>query len=601
MKTIKINSFGIILLLCCYVGNAQVIVSSQDKVQIPSGFRKAKNNGLYVIAHRGAHNGIPENSLAAYHKAIDLGCDFVEIDVRTTKDRKFVSMHNPTIDQYVTGLTGKVSDMTLAELKSLDIGSRVGPEWKGTRIPTFEEILQLCQGKIGIYLDLKDAPVRELVEIIKKYDMEQDIIWYIPAFRIKEIQELVTNCPSCFPMPDAGAEKNIPAVLNQVHASVLATDMGKLNQSFVQSAHIKNAMVFVDEKAGTEAEWKQILNWGTDGIQTDKPEELIAFLQNVMVFNQKPEEKLPYIDYGNLNNWAASPFKEDTSDSIPAFLKEEISDQRADVFFIHPTSYFSKAENASLNADLLDTIVNQTTDYRSILMQATVFNGSCRVFAPRYHQGNMEAFYIFETPEAKAAFNLAYNDVRKAFLYFLENYNGNRPIIIASHSQGSLHAIRLLQEFFDGTSLQKRLVCAYVVGYRIKKDAFKNIPVGETAGQTGCFVGWRSYAKGEIPKGALNENGNSVCVNPLTWTTSEQWASPELHQGVMNGFETIVPHTAGAGIEPATKILWVDGPIEENGEKVKNLHIYDYNIFWMNIRQNVKQRIDAYYKHAGNL
>ena len=147
MKIIKINSLGIILLLCCYVGNTQVIASLSNKVQIPSGFSKAKNNGIYVIAHGGAHNEIPENSIASYQKAIEPGCNFVEIDVRTTKDGKFISMHNPTIDQYVTGLTGKVSEMTLAELRSLDIGSRVGPEWKGIRIPTFEERLQLCEGR----------------------------------------------------------------------------------------------------------------------------------------------------------------------------------------------------------------------------------------------------------------------------------------------------------------------------------------------------------------------------------------------------------------------------------------------------------------------
>ena len=316
-----------------------------------------------------------------------------------------------------------------------------------------------------------------------------------------------------------------------------------------------------------------------------------------------PEKPGSEPDYNNLSNWAASPFKEDTSDSIPAFLDEEIRDQRADVFFIHPTSYFSEAENAPLNADMNDTETNQETDFRSILFQATVFNGSCRVFAPRYRQANMKAFYVFETPAAREAFDLAYSYIKKAFLYFLENYNENRPIIIASHSQGSLHAIRLLQEFFDGTPLQKRLVCAYVVGYRIKKDAFKSIPVGENAGQTGCFVGWRSYAKEEIPKGVEAENGNSVCINPLTWTTSEQWASPELHLGIMNGFETIIPHTAGAGIEHITRILWVDVevPIEENVEKVKNLHIYDYNLFWMNIRQNVKQRIDAYFKYSDKL
>lgn len=333
-------------------------------------------------------------------------------------------------------------------------------------------------------------------------------------------------------------------------------------------------------------------------------------------------------DYNDLNNWAASPFKEDTGDSIPFFLKDEIRDTRADAFFIHPTTYFSELQTADWNASLNDQKLNHATDSKSILFQATVFNGSCRVFAPRYRQANLKAFFVFGTPIANHAFDLAYSDVRKAFLYFLENYNGNRPIIIASHSQGSLHAIRLLKEFFDGKPLQKRLVCAYIIGCQIEKNTFRNIKVGECADQTACFVGWRSYAKGEIPKSITAENGNSVCVNPLTWTTSGQWASRDLHAGMlnrikiitvkpllsasseqqvswafhvdfMNEFKSINSHCAEAGIEPVTKILWVDIP--GTIERDKCLHLYDYNLFWMNIRQNVKQRIDAYFKNIGQL
>lgn len=309
-----------------------------------------------------------------------------------------------------------------------------------------------------------------------------------------------------------------------------------------------------------------------------------------------PKNSGPAPDYSDLNCWAASPYKDDTSDKIPDFLKNEVRTQRADVFFIHPTSYFGEKKGSPWTADLRDTAVNNNTDNLSIRLQTSVFNGSCRVFAPRYRQGNMEAFYVFNTPEAKAAFDLAYSDVKKAFRYYLKHENKKRPIIIASHSQGSLHAIRLLQEFFDGKPLQKRLVCAYVIGYQIKKDAFKKLPVGEQANQTGCFVGWRTYAKGEIPKGATAENGNSVCVNPLTWTTSEAWASADLHLGIMNNFKTIVPHTVSAGIESTTKILWVDTKValEDQKKKMTNYHRWDYNLFWMNIRQNVKERIDAY-------
>jgi len=304
----------------------------------------------------------------------------------------------------------------------------------------------------------------------------------------------------------------------------------------------------------------------------------------------------PAPDYSDLNCWAASPYKDDTSDKIPDFLKNEVRTQRADVFFIHPTSYFGEKKGSPWTADLRDTAVNNNTDNLSIRLQTSVFNGSCRVFAPRYRQGNMEAFYVFNTQEAKAAFDLAYNDVKKAFRYYLKHENKKRPIIIASHSQGSLHAIRLLQEFFDGKPLQKRLVCAYVIGYQIKKDAFKKLPVGERANQTGCFVGWRTFAKGEIPKGAAAENGNSVCVNPLTWTTSEAWAPADLHLGIMNNFKTIVPHTVSAGIDPTAKILWIDTQVvlDEQKKKMTNYHRWDYNLFWMNIRQNVKDRIDAF-------
>lgn len=247
---------------------------------VEQALKREAKNGIYVIAHRGAHQGIPENSLPAYQKAIELGCDFVEIDVRTTKDGQFISMHNASIDQYVSGKTGKVSEMNFDEIRKLDVGIRVGEKWKGTQVPAFEEILQLCKGKIGIYLDLKDASVPDLVRLLKKYRMERDVVWYIPATYLKEIKELQTICPDCIPMVDPGSESRMDEVFSQIKTSALATDMGELTSNFVEKAHRNKAIVFVDEKEGTEAEWSMILKWKTDGIQTDRPEELIQFLKN---------------------------------------------------------------------------------------------------------------------------------------------------------------------------------------------------------------------------------------------------------------------------------------------------------------------------------
>ena len=322
---------------------------------------------------------------------------------------------------------------------------------------------------------------------------------------------------------------------------------------------------------------------------------IITALFVFFTFSLKAQTPAPP-DYSDLKYWAASPHKADASDQIPLFLKDEKRELLADVFFIHPTIYDNDSDTASWNAWLNDEKLNTETDNTTIILQASVFNGSCRVFAPRYRQANMEAFYAMGTPKATETFDLAYNDVKTAFQYYLKNENNNRPIIIAGHSQGAFHAKRLLQEFFDGTPLQKQLVCAYIPGYRIKNEDFKSIPAGNNPVQTGCFVTWRTWIKGEVPKQAQFENGNAVCVNPITWTTDEKWSAHYQHQGIMNGFKQIIPNTLIAGIEPDLKILWVEmpSPVLESLEKKKDLHIYDINLFWMNIRENVKLRIEKW-------
>jgi glycerophosphoryl diester phosphodiesterase len=250
------------------------------QVSVPACLTRKPHYGIYVIAHRGAHHGMPENSIPAYRKAIELGCDFVEIDIRTTKDGRFVSIHDSKIDDYVPGAKGKVNEFTYDELRAFDIGTKKGTEWEGTRIPSFEEILELCHGKIGIYLDLKSAPVDKLVEIIKKYGMERDIIWYISASDSKGLDELKANCPECVAMPDPGSKNNIKTIKDKFNACILATDMNQLGSDFVKTAHLNNIMVISDDKEGTKEEWKKMLDWQTDGIQTNKPEKLISFLKS---------------------------------------------------------------------------------------------------------------------------------------------------------------------------------------------------------------------------------------------------------------------------------------------------------------------------------
>ena len=241
-------------------------------------FPSPKNGNTFVIAHRGAHQHAPENSLLAYKNAIEMECDFVEIDLRKTKDGRFVSVHNETVDAYFEGKSGKVKDFTLAELKQIPLTkNNNGPEIQ--YIPTFEEILELCKGQIGIYLDLKEPDIENQVRIIKEHGMERNIIWYIPASYKKAIVQLKMYCDECRVMPDPGDESNLLKVLQKIQPQIIASDMGHLSASFVTTSHSNGAKVFVDDRKATETEWTQIIDLGTDGIQTDKPEELIQFLK----------------------------------------------------------------------------------------------------------------------------------------------------------------------------------------------------------------------------------------------------------------------------------------------------------------------------------
>lgn len=231
-----------------------------------------RNGGVYVAAHRGAHEDRPENTLAAYQRAIDLGADFVEIDTRTTKDGHIVSVHNSTVDSYTQDAKGKVSDFTLAELKAMDIGSRVDPKWKDERIPTFEEILKLCKGKIGIYLDLKEADVTVLFNMVQEYDMVKNVIWYCDPDQHRYVIE-----HGGISMPDPGPEANLAKLIEEFQPKVIASVWRHFSPSFVETCHQAGAVVIVDESDPTC--WEDALKWGTDGIQTDHPEKLIAFVR----------------------------------------------------------------------------------------------------------------------------------------------------------------------------------------------------------------------------------------------------------------------------------------------------------------------------------
>lgn len=318
---------------------------------------------------------------------------------------------------------------------------------------------------------------------------------------------------------------------------------------------------------------------------------LFIFLFTKLLFSQN-------LDYSNLNNWAAHPNKKDFSDSIPLPFANQKIDGRADVFYIYPTLYDDSYKFEKWNATLDNIELLNEVDLRPILFQASAFNIAGPVFAPRYRQAHLDAYDIVNKNEKDSIFNFAYQDVKNAFVYYLENFNNGRPIIIASHSQGTNHAGRLLKEFFENKPLKEKLIAAYVIGLIIPENYFSDLKPCRDSNEINCFVGWRTFKKDYLPTWVKNEKIKSIVTNPLTWKIdNNNFGDEKLHLGaILFDFNKNLPNFCEAEIHD--NVLWVS--------KFniwwswfyfsKNFHAGDINIFYGNIRQNVLNRINNYYK-----
>lgn len=299
-------------------------------------------------------------------------------------------------------------------------------------------------------------------------------------------------------------------------------------------------------------------------------------------------------DYSKESFWGALPEKTDVTDKTPKGMTAPDKIPDADVFFLHPTTYTSKQKVTYWNGDLTDDKLRFKTESSTLQFQASIFNAAGHVYAPFYRQAHLSAYFTNEKEKAKAAFELAYQDIRKAFLYYLEHYNQDKPIIIASHSQGTNHAERLIKEFFDGKPLAKKLIAAYLIGMPIRQNAFQQIVPCENATQTGCFVTWRTWKEDSSPSLKPGDE-EIVVINPLTWNRSKEIAPKELNKGaVLLNFDKMLPAICNSKIKGA--YLEVSHPkfpwsfLYTN----KNYHIADFNLFYGNVRENAIVRTASY-------
>ena len=314
-------------------------------------------------------------------------------------------------------------------------------------------------------------------------------------------------------------------------------------------------------------------------------------------------------NYADAATWIARPGLEgDPSQWLPdGAIAEKVAEPAA-LFFVHPTTYLQRDRwNAPLDDG--DSQDRATLFVRS---QASAFNKAAEIWAPKYRQAAYGAF-LLKSADANQALDLAYGDVARAFDAFLAQQPGGRPIVLAAHSQGSLHLLRLLAGRKD--RLQGRLVAAYVAGWPvgIQSDLpATGFPACSSPTQSGCVLSWQSFAE---PANTALVTGAWIGTRGLTGTkrTREDMLCVDPVSGMRDGRSpprdnpgTLVPTAdlASAALVPGQVgaycddgFLMIDGAIPPMGPYVlpgNNYHVYDYALFWSAVRRDAERRLMAW-------
>lgn len=214
-----------------------------------------------------------------------------------------------------------------------------------------------------------------------------------------------------------------------------------------------------------------------------------------------------------------------------AYLETEVSDPKADVFFLCPSVY--SGDEDSYNMSLRDK-KTKASFVGAINMEKGIYDDEdTRFFAPYYQQIGLNVYEM--TPQEREPYlEIAYNDVREAFLYYLEHYNEGNPIVLAGFSQGADMCLRLLKDVFEDDSLQERLVACYAIGWQISDEELKNYPqlkMAQNETDTGVIVSFNSEAEFVEDSLMIPEGTSSHAINPLNWKTDGTLADKFLNQG----------------------------------------------------------------------
>lgn len=229
-----------------------------------------------IAFHRGASRYAPENTLPAITRAVVAGADFIEIDIRPTKDGEYVLLHDSRLDRTTDG-KGPIKEKSLTELRTLHAGAWFGVGYAETRIPTLDEALNALGNQANAYLDAKEITPQALVAAIKKHDLLERHVVYQSADYCKRIVDLE---PAVKTIPGLKSAADLEKVLTVKPYGVDAA-WSLLSKEFIERCHDKKIKVFSDALGPNEtiAQYRRAIGWGIDVIQTDYPLRVLRAIE----------------------------------------------------------------------------------------------------------------------------------------------------------------------------------------------------------------------------------------------------------------------------------------------------------------------------------
>lgn len=276
----------------------------------------------------------------------------------------------------------------------------------------------------------------------------------------------------------------------------------------------------------------------------------------------------------------------------------------ADLFIVCPT--VDLVTDGHTNMSLTDE--NIKGNFTGALnMQRGIYEKNCRMYAPYYRQATL-ADYTLPRQDAAAYFDLAYSDVRAAFLYYMHHENNGRPFVLSGFSQGAEMCLRLLKEFGNEDFVKNNMVACYAIGWRFTPQEAKQYPYirpAQSADDLGTVIMFNSEAP-EVTSSLMVPHGEkSFCINPLNWRTDGTMADKALNSGACftdysGSIKREVPQLTGCCIDTERGVLKVTDIDKKQYPPVLSIftdgiyHLYDYQFFYRNLQQNVGLRINTF-------